>query len=369
MKTAARRPGTKKLRIIDLFAGVGGLTLGFIGHNKRQTEAFDIRGLVDVDREAAYSFKRNFPTIPYFTSDVRGLSANEVVAMASGRPDVLVGGPPCQGFSRLGRRILNDPRNELVRVFLSLVRKIEVPCFLLENVPHLKHGGLAEECVDLLKNEYRVEVVILRAEDYGVPQIRKRAFLIGIRKRLWGEKKLPSPLKTGSVEFVTAEDAIGDLPHLKAGEDKDPRPYESEPYTKYQHQRRASAQLLFNHVSRRHSARFLEKLSVIPDGGRNQDLPDDIRFSDTYFSQAYARLRADRPSYTITASFLNPGSGRFTHYRDRRSLTVREAARLQGFDDDFIFHGWNFAQARHIGNAVPPILAEAWAMEIASALQ
>ncbi|MDZ4696509.1 MAG: DNA cytosine methyltransferase [Deltaproteobacteria bacterium] len=125
--------------------------------------------------------------------------------------------------------------------------------------------------------------------------------------------------------------------------------------------RREDSIALFNHVARAHSAEFLEKISAIQPGQGNAQLPDGERFSDNYFSQAYARLHPQGIGFTITAHFRNPGSGRFTHYRDNRSITVREAARLQSFDDRFIFHGYDRDQERHVGNAVPPLMSAALA--------
>jgi len=160
--------------------------------------------------------------------------------------------------------------------------------------------------------------------------------------------------------FTSVNDAIGDLPSLKAGQVIDGQPYPTSPESPYQVDRRRQSLAIFNHVARSHSKKFLKKIAPIRPGKGNSDLPDELRFSDNYY-QAYARLHARGIGFTITANFRNLGSGRFTQYRDKRSLTVREAVRLQSFDDHFIFHGYETDQERHVGNAVPPLLAEALA--------
>jgi len=208
-----------------------------------------------------------------------------------------------------------------------------------------------------------------------VPQIRRRAFIVALRKDL-GISEFDFPrgaydaidigrdshtdAKANS-RFVAVEDAIGDLPELIAGEAFDGRAYTRDWNTEFQRDRRQDSIALFNHVARTHSREFLQKISGIQPGQGNAQLPDGERFSDNYFSQAYARLHPRGIGFTITAHFRNPGSGRFTHYRDNRSITVREAARLQSFNDRFIFYGYDREQERHVGNAVPPMLSSALA--------
>jgi len=361
----------RKLTVIDLFSGAGGFSLGFIKSKGLDHEPlYDVRLLVDIDKEAAFTFKRNFPRIPFLVKDIREVSADDL-RKTSGleQPDVIIGGPPCQGFSQVGKRLLDDERNQLLRDFFRLVLELKPKVVLMENVPNLLgslHGEYAGELLDKLREEgYEPGAQVLQADDYGVPQIRRRAFLFGLRKDL-KIKTLSFPLP--QEKKVSAEEAIGDLPALNSGEGQDPVTYASPPRSTYQLERRKSSFFLFNHIARKHAPKFIEKISIIPEGGGNRDLDAELQFSDNYFSQAYARLTRNEAAHTITTSFLNPGSGRFIHYRDVRSITAREAARLQSFDDNYIFHGTFVAQERHIGNAVPPLLSQAWADHIAGLL-
>src|SRR5262249_32248805 len=149
------------------------------------------------------------------------------------------------------------------------------------------------------------------------------------------------------------------------GEGEEVMFYSAPPKTEYQRWARQGSVAVFNHRSRTHSSKFLDKIGVIREGGRNLELPDGQRFSDTYYSQAYARLHRYGIAQTVTTCFGNPGSGRFMHYRELRSITVREAARFQSFRDTFVFAGHQHVQMRHVGNAVPPIMARAVRDQIA----
>jgi DNA (cytosine-5)-methyltransferase 1 len=362
-----------RLTVVDLFSGVGGISQGFMKCRGLDGEPiYDVRLLVDTDKEAANTFKSNYPSIPFLPADVAALSSLEIRKTAGCRSiDVLVGGPPCQGFSLAGKRDLSDKRNALVRSFFDLVVALKPRAVLMENVPTLlgMHGAHYQEILKLLSaHKYQTKAQVLQATDYGVPQIRRRAFIFALRRGIHFPDVPFPPMTCPPGKQVTTEMAIGDLPPLKAGEGEAACSYPFPPFTPYQVARRQSSFVLFNHTTRKHTPDFLEKISIIPEGGGNRDLDPEQQFSDNYFSQAYARLHRNEPAYTITAHFMNPGSGRFLHYRDRRSISVREAARLQSFDDHFVFHGTMSAQARHVGNAVPPLLAKAWGNHIARTL-
>lgn len=384
--------------VIDLFAGIGGLTEGF---RSARANAFLFKPilLVDMDNSAAQTYQRNRPRVPYLVQDISALSGKairKVAGLPKGEgPDVLIGGPPCQGFSILrGKRGLEDPRNACLKEFLRLVSELEPRFVLLENVPNLLHssgGGFREEILEFLTRVgYLANAKVLNAHEYGVPQIRERAFVVAFRKDLSIEAlKFPQgrfppirfarslsgengdePILDILTPYISVEDAIGDLPRIRAGQDA--TQYDLPPFTDYQQARRKNATYLHNHDARAHSASFLQKIGKIQPGGSNQDLDGRKRFDRLrpikYFSQAYGRLHRDGIAYTITTHFLNPGSGRFLHYRELRSMTVREAARFQSFDDDFVFTGTLERQQEHVGNAVPPLLARSLAEHFGIAL-
>ncbi len=291
--------------------------------------------------------------------------------------------------------MLEDPRNGLYRKFLELARELQPKMVLIENVPNLLDfdgGKYRDETFQFLADAgYEIKADVLSANEYGVPQLRKRAFVVGLRRDL-GLREFDFPtgnfgaLRTArevnaaihgqedvffSLPFISVEDAIGDLPVLNPGEDV--IAYAGSPQSDYQAARRKGARILTNHSAREHDKEFVEKkLKKIPEGGSNQDLDGRSRFDRgreiKYLSQAYGRLHRHGIAQTITANFSNPGSGRFIHYRDHRSITVREAARFQGFDDTFIFCGQRQEQQRQVGNAVPPLLARALAEHLGKIL-
>jgi DNA (cytosine-5)-methyltransferase 1 len=380
MKLSALNRSRPNLTLVDLFAGVGGFSLGFLRAGRDSPFGFEHRLLVDLDKTAGFTFKKNFPRIPYWPTDLATANSEELLRhsrLLPGELDFLVGGPPCQGFSANGKRWLEDNRNKLISRFIELALAIQPRCAIIENVPAAlsAYERLFDAQIQEAFPGYIVRSAVLNASAFGVPQIRRRAFIVAIRGDL-GIQDFDFPVggfdaigigndshtdaKAGH-RFISVEDALGDLPALQAGEEWNGRPYPNGWHSSYQADRRHGAIAVFNHSARGHSKAFLEKISVIQPGQGNKHLPDGERFSDNYFSQAYARLHGRGIGFTITAHFRNPGSGRFTHYRDARSISVREAARLQSFDDTFIFHGFETDQERHVGNAVPPLLAEALA--------
>ena len=375
---------TDGLTHIDLFAGIGGFTLGF-----EKTGRFKTKLLVDSDQSAAATFKRNRPRIPYWNADLSAVDGDQLLGllkMKSEELDVLTAGPPCQGFSRLGARQLDDPRNALLRKTAEFLGVLRPKLALIENVPALSwdgHSTLYEEFSDMLYAAgYVPSRKVLDAWRFGVPQMRRRLFILALRNDLSASKQpFPSgylPSDFTAQELIRAadagepicppglsvEDAIGDLPPIDAGGGSESALYPpvGTALTDYQRERRDGAVLLFNHLARAHSVPMLKKMAMIPEGGRNLELPDEQRLradpNREYFSQAYGRLHRHGIAQTVTTMFHNPGSGRFTHYRDLRALTVRESARFQSFDDKYILLGKLEWQMRHIGNAVPVLLAK-----------
>jgi DNA (cytosine-5)-methyltransferase 1 len=373
------------LKHVDLYAGVGGFTLGF-----ESAGAFDTRLLVDSDESARTTFKRNRPRVPYWRHDLSDVAPSKLLELAKLAPeelDVLTAGPPCQGLSKIGSRQLDDKRNRQLKHTAEIIDDIRPKLAIIENVPALYwdgHAPLFDELSTMLHDAgYDVCPEVLEAWRYGVPQLRRRLFILVVREDVAlhldpfppgqdagpftaqeliraadaGEPKCPPGL--------SVEEAIGDLPSIAAGGGEEATTYEANAESAYQRARRGSAALLFNHRARTHSEPMLEKIRMIKEGGRNFDLGEDRRLradeDREYFSQAYARLHRGGIAQTITTYFHNPGSGRFIHYQDDRSLTVREAARFQSFDDDVFFVGKAEQQMRHVGNAVPMLLAKALA--------
>ncbi len=242
----------------------------------------------------------------------------------------------------------------------------------------------------LEESKYFLVPRVLEAWRHGVPQLRRRLFILGVRDDV-PLRRPPFPEGSDNGTFaardliraaeagepvcppgLSVEEAIGDLPSIPAGGGEEVSMYRAPAASAYQRMRRARARLLLNHRARDHSPVMMAKMSLIDEGGRNQELPDEQRLRGAdreYFSQAYARLHRHGISQTITTYFHNPGSGRFTHYRDLRSITVREAARFQSFDDDFMFVGHAESQMRQVGNAVPVLLAERLAHKCAEILR
>jgi DNA (cytosine-5)-methyltransferase 1 len=376
---------TNSLTFIDLFAGIGGFSQGFLRANEAGASFnFVPKLLVDVDETAGLTFKKNFPHIPFWVQDLYKVEGGQILGltkMKRGDLDFLIGGPPCQGFSTNGKRWLEDNRNKLMRHFVEIAQEIQPKCVIIENVPTALSAWqkIFDHEIQEAFSGYNVETAVLNASAFGVPQIRKRAFIVAFREDL-GISKFDFPSgeydaieaaanlhneNDSNLRFVSVEEAIGDLPPLRAGKvlegDKTFYRYAPPPNSEYQKARRTGSIRISNHSARAHSPKFLKKISIIKPGEGNSTLPDEDRFSDNYFSQAYARLHEKGIGFTVTAHFRNPGSGRFTHYRDNRSITVREAARLQSFDDKICFHATEADQERHVGNAVPPLLAEALA--------
>lgn len=392
------------INIVEVFAGVAGLAQGFM-----QNSNYKVLGLTDIDYNAGETFKYNHPKIVYEVCDISNLSPREFhKKINKEKVHGLIGGPPCQGFSTAGKREIDDKRNLLALEYLKFVDYFKPDFLVLENVPQFLNHKVYSTIYNFLSKKYSLSSGILNAAFYGTPQTRLRAVLIGFRKdikiipglplpthapinplygykskqvisfnqslaeilglnatirldKIWGIKNDLTKCKP----FVTVGEAIGDLPSIDAGQSSDI--YSTSPFSQYQINLRGDSTTVCNHEARLHDGRIIELMSYLPEGGDLQDL--DSRFHPAQnFSQAYSRLHRNGLARTITNSFQNPGSGRFTHYKDNRALTVREAARLQGFSDIFIFKGARTEQLKYVGNAVPIPLAKAIADYIFSLL-
>lgn len=344
------------MRVIDLFSGVGGLSLGF------QMVDIDIVLSVEHDKEIANTYKLNHPNTEIYCEDIENL---DIIALEKQYKniDIVIGGPPCQGFSQKGKRLnLDDDRNYLFKYFIKFVEIFKPKYFLLENVPNIittSEGFFKNEIIKAFEElGYTVDCGILLASDFGIPQNRRRAFFLG-RK---GKKFLNLPDPT--YKKTTIKEAIYDLPFIASGEGEETYEYQVEPQSEYQRLMRGSCTKIYNHQATKHSELALKKLAMIPKGKGKEVLPKEY-LTKSIYSGTWTRLNEDGLAPTITTRFDTPSSGMFTHPILDRCLTVREGARIQSFPDNFIFYGSKSSQLKQVGNAVPPLLA----MEIAKIIK
>lgn len=352
---------------IDLFAGAGGFAEGF---NKA---GFNIKIANDIWESASETYKLNHNETKFILKDIHELTGDEILNeldIKNGQVDVIIGGPPCQGFSTVGKRAKNDPRNNLFKEYLRIVASINPKIFVMENVVgilSMEKGKVLKNIIESFSNiGYKIQYNILNAADYGVPQLRERVIFIGTR--LDSDIVFPEPThSSNNLNFInninalphlTLWDAISDLPKLNANEEA--LSYDKEPQTEYQKQRRKNSNSLTLHSSGKHSEKLIAMMEYIPEGSsvwEIEDIPNELRPTSGY-GNTYARLNSNFPGMTITRNFSCVSSSRCIHPFLNRGLTAREAARIQGFDDKYQFVGTKSDIALQIGNAVPPLLAE-----------
>ena len=335
--------------VIDLFAGVGGLSLGF------EMEGFDILLANEFDQSIATAYKENHKSTNVVVGDITSLDLSKVFGEYVNKIDVVIGGPPCQGFSQKGKRkTINDERNFLFKHYVEVVKFVKPKYFVMENVPNLltaEKGFFLNEIKGLFKGYgYSIRYGVLNAADYGVPQNRRRAIIIG--KYLATPPELPLPCK----QKVTIWDAISDLAYLESGEGEFEQEYRNSPKSDYEKKMRKGSKILYNHMVTKHSALALERLSLIPPNAGKEILPKE-HITKSVYSGTWSRMKQNDVAVTITTRFDTPSSGKFTHPFLNRAITVREAARLQSFPDTFKFIGSKMSQMKQVGNAVPPLLA------------
>lgn len=278
---------------------------------------------------------------------------------------MIIGGPPCQGFAMKGKKLgLADERNFLFLEYLKIVEELEPEVFVIENVKRIlssSGGYFKDEILKYIeKLGYNVSYGVLNAKDFGVPQSRERAFFICCK-----EKRINLPVGNGV--NITTRQAISDLSYLNSGEGEQEAEYQKEPTSDYQRKMRKNSVKLYNHIATNHSKISLKKLSMIPAEKGKAFLPKEMRGKQQY-NTTWCRLVWDEISPTIDTRFDTPSNGMNSHPYLDRSITPREAARLQSFDDQFIFCGNKSEICKQIGNAVPPLLAKAIADKIWSDL-
>lgn len=363
------------LTSIDLFSGCGGLTLGFKQAGVRSILASDI------DENCEKTFHRNFPEVPFICKDITDITLEDVKSIIGNvEPDIIVGGPPCQGFSLANKRrgkIADDPRNRLFYGFVKFVNWYSPKAFIMENVKGLlsmQNGKVIKTIIDEFTKAgqygYNVSYKILKASDFGVPQNRERVVLIGFRQDLGISPDFPNPITQD--HYITVDEAIADLPSIEAGQGCDVQEYRCAAQNDYQRLMRKNSHYVLNHIAMRHTPRLVERFKAIKPGQSLVDVWEThgsvkrgapSEKSDIKFSQNNQRLFGDQPAPTIAASFQS----NFIHPHLNRNFTAREGARLQSFPDDFVFEGmrtkmsWEkgLSQYQQIGNAVPVLMAKA----------
>lgn len=375
---------------VDLFSGAGGLTLGLLD------AGFDVRFSSDRDEACEATHKRNMPSVPFLRVSVEELSGADIlerIGLKRGQLDLLVGGPPCQGFSIIGQRQIWDPRNGLVHHFLRIAKEMQPRCVLIENVPGLAtlEGGVVLTQIGRLFREagYTVECAELLAAQYGVPQMRWRMFFVAWRNDQLRTGGFPKPThgRTGigdlvpnrtiatadTAGFVTIGEAISDLPVIEAGGLT--AIYDGTPTTPYQLAMRAGAgRVLTNHYAARLAAQNLARIQALKPGQDWRNLPPDLlpggmqKALRKDHTRRYRRMTWDGVARSIITRFRDPKSGEYTHPEQHRTISIREAARIQSFPDWFAFEGSYTQQYDQVGNAVPVLLGRAVAAELKQVL-
>ena len=383
------------LNVMDLFCGTGGFSKGF-----ENAGGYRVVYGIDVLPDSIETFKLNHRDAYAVHGDIRRVRVSEVVdRLPVGRDDIsiVIGGPPCQGFSSLRpfrSSDEDDPRNSLFEQFASYVNYFRPPVFVFENVVGLAthKNGAALDAIQVAFEQlgYTTDWRILNAAHFGVPQKRERLILLGAQAGI--PIRFPEPTHSGKFKTIglrdasrllrpvtsndptlfnepklppalTVEDAIGDLPPVASGEQASE--YVAPPQNDFQAARRRGSKALTMHESTRHTPKMME---IIRHSGPNiSSIPKHLITSG--FSSCYSRLAADEPAVTITVNFVHPASNRCIHPTQDRALTPREGARLQSYDDTFQFFGDNRSKiAKQIGNAVPPLLGQAIADAVSAML-
>lgn len=346
------------LNVIDLFCGAGGLSCGF------ERAGFNILLGIDNDKKALETFEANHNGSKSICGDITKISYESDIKPLIGEKtiDVIIGGPPCQGFSLSGPRNFDDPRNKLYLSYIRLVEEIKPRAFVVENVPGLVSlfdGAIKKSIIDRFTAlGYHVECKILCSSDYGVPQSRRRVVFVGTKE---GKPIYQYPAVQDSI--VTCEMALSDLPPLEDTLGDEIQEYQTPVQNEYQQVMREKSEKVMNHVAAEHSEKVRHIISLVPDGGNYKDLPEEYR-NTRNFHVAWTRFASQKPAPTI-----DTGHRHHFHYKYNRVPTVRECARLQSFPDDFHFIGNKTQQFRQVGNAVPPLMAEAIAKKLIENLE
>lgn len=379
----------QKFHSIDLFSGVGGLSLGL------EWAGFSTLFANEFDEEIGAAFQRNFPQTNVIIDDIRNIKIKTISDQFSIKNDVdlIVGGPPCQGFSMANRkRIEDDERNVLFLEYVRFVRYYQPKCFVIENVMGMNSeivntDSLEGNVSDAMKSYfndlgYAISFRMFKSEEHGVPQMRRRVIVIGTRMKNKKDMLISGEIGNLDKEFyskddliknkknikqidlfgaeevyknpITVWDAISDLPRLKSGQMSNK--YDKAPSNDFQKYMRKGSENLHNHAATPHAEDVVQRIKLIKQGLNFESLPEELK-TKSHHSGAWGRLEKSALSPTITTRFDTPSTGRVIHPVDHRTLTVREAARIQSFPDNFIFSGSRTSQGKQVGNSVPPLVA------------
>lgn len=353
----------RTFRYIDLFCGCGGFSKGF------SDAGFKGELAIDCWEDAVETYRANFPNHKTIIADLSELDIEKEMKnfnLNKDTIDVVIGGPPCQGFSLSGKRDIDDPRNKLYKSFVNAVFQIKPKVFVMENVPGLVKlfkGVVWERIIKEFEElGYNISWRILSAEQFGVPQTRKRVFIVGVNRDFFGNDnffEFPKGEHGEKKDVVTTKDAISDLDFLPDDVIGDNCIlYRKPAETAFQRKMRKNSDKLFNHVITLHTEKTKGIISLVPDGGNYKNLPEELR-NTRKVNIAWTRMNSNLPSFTI-----DTGHNHHFHYSENRVPTVRESARIQSFPDTFHFKGGKTSQLKQVGNAVPPMLAEQIALEI-----
>lgn len=356
----------RKKTCLDLFCGAGGLSRGFLD------AGFEVILGVDFDDAALKTFEQNHGKAKAMKLDLFNheniQQIVDFVNLENKEVDVLVGGPPCQGFSLAGKREEDDQRNALYLAMVKTAALLKPKVVVLENVPSILslYNGSGKKRIfrDFESLGYKMSVKVLYAPDYGIPQIRKRAIFVGVLDGV-KEFEYPKPILNED-SYITSFQAISDLPSLINDTDFDlnkTRQYMTEPTSNYQRLMRKKSKEVYNHYPINHHQKTIDNIAKVPDGGNYKDLPPEDAKKFKY-NESLHRYSSSKPSLTI-----DTGHRTHFHYKYNRIPTVRENARLQSFPDDFVFYGSKIQQYKQVGNAVPPLLGKAVATKILEVLE
>jgi DNA (cytosine-5)-methyltransferase 1 len=392
IEPARQLPSASRLTAIDLFSGAGGITLGL------QNSGFNVLFASDISGPCALTHRRNLPEVPFVRADLRELQGSDILrqtGLKRGELDLLIGGPPCQGFSILGQRMLDDPRNRLFQEFIRIADTLRPRVAVIENVPGLAtlHNGVLLQEIGTAFKElgYKIDCAELLAAQYGVPQMRWRMFFIAWRADLdIHSAGFPQPTHgvagigdlvpnrtitaDESSSFLTIRDAIGDLGPIGSGECG--MAYAGQPVTAFQKAMRLhGGRTVANHYAPKLGLQNIRRIEALAPGQDWRDLPHELlpagmqRALRKDHTRRYRRMTWDGVARSIITRFRDPKSGEYIHPDQTRTISIREAARIQSFPDWFVFEGSYTDQYDQVGNAVPPLLARAVGLEIRYALE